>query len=84
MNMRPATLARMFASDYLSEIIGNTLIVHADCFEWLDCIPENSLHAIVPDMFNGTSIGDTGFRVEVFDSKLHKLTGSEFGIFFQN
>ncbi len=38
-----------FRLDYASEIIGQSLIVHADCFEWLARIPENSLHAIVTD-----------------------------------
>src|SRR5258706_12023615 len=35
--------------DYRSEEIGRSRIVHADCFEWLSRIPENSLHAIVTD-----------------------------------
>lgn len=37
------------ALDYRSEAIGRSRIVHADCFEWLNRIPENSLHAIVTD-----------------------------------
>jgi site-specific DNA-methyltransferase (adenine-specific) len=37
------------ALDYRSETIGRSLILHADCFEWLSRIPENSLHAIVTD-----------------------------------
>lgn len=28
---------------------GNSLAVHADCFEWLGSIPANSLHAIITD-----------------------------------
>lgn len=35
--------------DYDSHAFGNSLIIHADCFEWLGRIPENSLHAIVTD-----------------------------------
>jgi site-specific DNA-methyltransferase (adenine-specific) len=35
--------------DYDSEEVGDSLIVHADCFEWLGRVPENSLHAIVTD-----------------------------------
>ena len=35
--------------DYRSEYIGNSLIIHADCFEWLGRIQENTLHAIVTD-----------------------------------
>lgn len=35
--------------DYEAEQIGRSLVVHADCFEWLRRIPENSLHAIVSD-----------------------------------
>lgn len=29
--------------------IGKSLIIHADCFDWLARLPENSLHAIVTD-----------------------------------
>jgi len=35
--------------DYRSEEIGRSRIMHADCFEWLSRIPENSIHAIVTD-----------------------------------
>jgi site-specific DNA-methyltransferase (adenine-specific) len=35
--------------DYDSERIGNSVVVHADCLEWLSRIPENSIHAIVTD-----------------------------------
>jgi site-specific DNA-methyltransferase (adenine-specific) len=35
--------------DYTSEVIGRCRILHADCFEWLSRIPENSIHAIVTD-----------------------------------
>jgi len=35
--------------DYESERIGKSLIVLADCFEWLSRVPENTLHAIVTD-----------------------------------
>src|SRR5215208_3421890 len=35
--------------DYQYEIIGQSRILHADAFEWLSSIPENSLHAIVTD-----------------------------------
>lgn len=37
------------ALDYRSQIVGSSIILHADCFEWLSRIPENSLHAIVTD-----------------------------------
>jgi len=37
------------ALDYESERIGNSLILHADCFEWLSLIPENSIHGVVTD-----------------------------------
>ncbi len=35
--------------DYTSEAVGRSRIVHADCFEWLGRVPENSLHAVVTD-----------------------------------
>jgi site-specific DNA-methyltransferase (adenine-specific) len=38
-----------FAFDYQFEIVGRSLILHADCFEWLSLIPENSIHAVVTD-----------------------------------
>lgn len=37
------------ALDYRSEATGRSRIIHADCFEWLGRIPENSVHAIVTD-----------------------------------
>src|SRR2546427_12250613 len=38
-----------FAAGYVSEVIGCSLIIHVDCFEWLGSVKENSLHAIVTD-----------------------------------
>lgn len=40
---------RELALDYRLEIIGRSGVIHADCFEWLSRLPENSLHAIVTD-----------------------------------
>lgn len=37
------------ALDYKHQFIGRSLVLHADCFEWLSRVPENSLHAIVTD-----------------------------------
>ncbi|HEX7176696.1 MAG TPA: DNA methyltransferase [Pyrinomonadaceae bacterium] len=37
------------ALDYTHRVIGRSLILHADCLEWLSRIPENSLHGIVTD-----------------------------------
>lgn len=37
------------ALDYKHQFIGRSLVLHADCFEWLGRVPENSLHAIVTD-----------------------------------
>ena len=37
------------ALGYRSEEIGESRIVHADCFEWLARLPEMSLHGIVTD-----------------------------------
>jgi site-specific DNA-methyltransferase (adenine-specific) len=39
----------VFALDYVSHVVGGSRVVHADCFEWLGLIPENSLNAIVTD-----------------------------------
>ncbi len=35
--------------DYRSDYVGNSLIIQANCFEWLKRIPENSIHAFVTD-----------------------------------
>src|SRR5437762_874821 len=37
------------AFDYDSARIGRSMIVHADCLEWLSCVPENTIHAVVTD-----------------------------------
>lgn len=44
----PAELAS-FALQYNWRQHGNSLVIHADCFEWLGSIPANSLHAIITD-----------------------------------
>lgn len=38
-----------FALDYPHHTVGKTLILHADSFEWMSRIPENSIHGIVTD-----------------------------------
>jgi len=40
-------LAEKLVLDYQSNAFGLSCLIHADCFEWLSRIPENSLHAIV-------------------------------------
>lgn len=37
------------AFDHEAQEVGHSIIVHADCFEWLPQVPENTLHAIVTD-----------------------------------
>ncbi len=37
------------AFDYAHKHVGKSLIVHADCFEWMGRAPENSIHGIVTD-----------------------------------
>jgi len=49
MNQRAVSELQAFRFDYPSEIIGRSLIVRADCFEWLARIPAKTLHAIVTD-----------------------------------
>ena len=41
--------ARSFALNYRNHMVGDSLVIHADCFEWMSCVPEASLHAIVTD-----------------------------------
>lgn len=38
-----------FAADYSHASVGKSLVVHADCFKWMERIPKNSLHGIVTD-----------------------------------
>jgi site-specific DNA-methyltransferase (adenine-specific) len=47
--MKQLEAITQLAFDYRSVNIGRSLIVHADCFEWLGRVPENSIHAIVTD-----------------------------------
>ena len=38
-----------FTFDYRSVHVGNSSLINADCFEWLDKIPSESIHAVVTD-----------------------------------
>jgi hypothetical protein len=38
-----------FAFDYEARAFAKSLAVHADCFDWLLRVPENSIHAVVTD-----------------------------------
>ena len=38
-----------FNFDYACFRFGNSLLIHADCLEWLSRVSENSLHAVVTD-----------------------------------
>ena len=40
---------RAFTQDYPHQVIGNSVVIQADCMAWLARLPENSLHAIVTD-----------------------------------
>lgn len=42
-------ILRALAFEYRAELVGGSCILHADAFEWLSRVPENSLHAIVTD-----------------------------------
>jgi site-specific DNA-methyltransferase (adenine-specific) len=42
-------ITKPFAFDYTTDVVGGSRLIHADCFEWLSRVPENSLHAIVTD-----------------------------------
>lgn len=42
-------LVKQFQFEYSSKQIGHSLVVHADCFDWLAHVSENSFHAIVTD-----------------------------------
>lgn len=38
-----------FSLDYRSVVFDTSLIVHADCFEWMGRVPKEAVHAIVTD-----------------------------------
>jgi site-specific DNA-methyltransferase (adenine-specific) len=42
-------IERQFGLDYERVAFGRSLAVHADCFEWLERIDENSVHAVITD-----------------------------------
>lgn len=52
--------------------IGKSMIVHADCFDWLTHVPENSLHGIVTD----PPYGVKEYEVE----QLEKMVSGQGGI----
>src|SRR5260370_41606643 len=58
-----------FAFNFESKLIGRARIIHADCFEWLDKVPENNFHAIVTDPPYGVKEYD-------FDQLLKRANGN--------
>ncbi|MBF0556392.1 MAG: site-specific DNA-methyltransferase [Nitrospirae bacterium] len=42
-------ITKQLALDYTTKAFIHGRVIHADCFEWLSRIPENSLHAVVTD-----------------------------------
>jgi site-specific DNA-methyltransferase (adenine-specific) len=49
MKAQTESILKSLTLDYRAELVGQSYILHADAFEWLSRIPENSLHAIVTD-----------------------------------
>jgi site-specific DNA-methyltransferase (adenine-specific) len=45
----PATSKQNFTFDYDYAEIGQSLAIHANCFEWLEKLPDNCIHGIVTD-----------------------------------
>lgn len=60
------------ALDYETHRFGGSRIIHADCFEWLSRLPENSLHAVVTDPPYGVK--------EYDDHQLEKRSNGRGGI----
>jgi site-specific DNA-methyltransferase (adenine-specific) len=58
-SMNPEKL-RELALDYQHDLIEDSCLIHADCLEWLQRIPENSLHAVVTDPPYGVKEYDLG------------------------
>jgi site-specific DNA-methyltransferase (adenine-specific) len=38
-----------FTLDHPHAFVGNSLVIHADCFDWMKRVPESSIHAVVTD-----------------------------------
>src|SRR4051794_18083364 len=38
-----------FAFDFKAQQLGKSLVIQADCLDWLDKVPENALHAVITD-----------------------------------
>jgi site-specific DNA-methyltransferase (adenine-specific) len=70
--MQATTALHPFGLDYPAHAFGDSLLVHADCFEWMARIPEASIHAIVTDPPYGVKEYD-------FD-QLEKRTNGKGGI----
>lgn len=61
-----------FVFSYKSARIGKSLLVHAECFEWMSRVDEGSIHGIVTDPPYGVK--------EYEDVELHKRTNGKGGI----
>lgn len=69
---QPVDITKALALDYKTRAFTYGRIVHADCFEWLSRLPENSLHAVVTDPPYGVR--------EYDDHELTKRTNGKGGI----
>ena len=45
----PGKQLEKFCFGFPHKVVGNSLLLNADCFDWLKKLPENSVHAIVTD-----------------------------------
>ncbi len=54
-----AQIKAAFALDYEAHSFARSLVIHADCFDWMKRAPENSVHAIVTDPPYGIKEYDT-------------------------
>ncbi|MGK2942096.1 MAG: DNA-methyltransferase [Immundisolibacter sp.] len=65
-------ITKPLALDFTTHAFSRGRIVHADCFEWLSRLPENSLHAVVTDPPYGVR--------EYDDDELEKRAAGKGGI----
>ena len=54
-----------YTFEYGHHFFKQSLIIHADCFEWMEHLPEESLHAIVTDPPYGVKEYDFDQRIEM-------------------
>ena len=54
--MTAEQLGQRYAGDCAYQSVGNSVVIHADCLEWMRRVPGECFHAIVTDLHLWTEI----------------------------